>query len=1384
MKNLSYFFRIKRSQFIFLLTFLSFSFLLESTSFAQQLTQGITYQGKLVENGRPFTGSQTIFFELIDNAGNISWSETQTVNVQDGLYSVVLGNQTPLPSTIFALNPTLNLRVTVNGNVLSPNVPLRATPYSHTAGSVIRNSIGTLQIIDGAIFPSDIASGGNDKLLGTNFTGQVTWLDRATAVSASGAAGGDLIGTYPSPKIAKDSVDSDNILDGTIVNIDIAPTANINGTKVNPNFGSQNISTVGDINGNQLNLTGQANILGDVFIDADLAVDGDVEILGKATSASTDPILDPANTLTTKDYVDNQVSAATQTDGITIDLNGSSELEVVDNSINSTKIEDGTILNIDIAPTANINGTKVNPNFGSQNISTTGKATSGQVFSSDAGNTLTTKDYVDNQVSAATQTDGITIDLNGSSELEVIDGGITTLKINNNAVTTTKIANGTILNEDISATTAIDGTKVNPNFGTQNITTGGNLTLSGTGKATSAQTVVGDAGNTLTTKDYVTSQITGATTQVDNITTEYNASSQLQVKDGGITTTKIANGTILNEDISATTAIDGTKVNPNFGTQNIITGGNLTLSGTGKATSAQTVVGDAGNTLTTKDYVTSQITGATTQVDNITTEYNASSQLQVKDGGITTLKINNGAVTTNKLGTAGTADGNKVFTTDAAGNPQLTPTSTFSSSSLTNGNIYVGNASNVATGVVLGGDAALTNAGVLTIGTGAVTSTKILDGTIVTADLADNSVTTLKINADAVTSSKILDGTIADADLANGSVTSLKIFNGTIADIDISGTANIDGAKLANNTVSNAKLQSSSITINNGAGITGGNTVALGGNITLSAVDASVTNELQTLSLISGNLTLSNGGGNLTAGTNINFAGTYPNFTINSTAGGGSPTGAATGDLTGTYPNPTIATGVVTSTKILDGTITDIDISGTANIDGAKLANNTVSNAKLQSSSITINNGAGITGGSTVALGGTITLSAVDISTTNEIQTLNFNTATNILSINPLGNTVDLTSLAGGGSPFTVTGLNVFRNVPNEKFIFGSDQMNHTAAGANRMFYDKTTGAFRAGGTTGTQWDTRGSYSFAAGQNTQATGDYSFSVGRSNAATGNFASSMGNFAFAGGDYSLAIGSSVSSDAPNSIAIGSKLTVLNTSPFFSNGACILGDDGSYMTSGDTKAYVANQFSARFNGGFIFGTEVNGVGEFTNANSVIITGGATPRMGIGIDPTAGGFRLDVNGLIRTTGAVNTTSDRRLKENILTLNNSLSNIQRLRGTSYFLKDKSNDSRLQFGVIAQEIEEVFPNLVMTDSEGYKSVSYSGLIPVLIEATKEQQTIIEAQEQKITSLEKQVQELKELVLLLKDENDSTSKLAKKVDALEKQLTSLVNQLSELTVQK
>ncbi|HAA23145.1 MAG TPA: hypothetical protein DCP28_31900 [Cytophagales bacterium] len=86
-------------------------------SFAQKLP----FQGKLLENGQAVNGTKSITFSLTDG----SWTETHSVAVTDGLYSVVLGSTTPLPLDIFDYSSERDLSLSVEGEIL-PNITLYA----------------------------------------------------------------------------------------------------------------------------------------------------------------------------------------------------------------------------------------------------------------------------------------------------------------------------------------------------------------------------------------------------------------------------------------------------------------------------------------------------------------------------------------------------------------------------------------------------------------------------------------------------------------------------------------------------------------------------------------------------------------------------------------------------------------------------------------------------------------------------------------------------------------------------------------------------------------------------------------------------------------------------------------------------------------------------------------------------------------------------------------------------------------------------------------------------------------------------------------------------------------------------------------------------------
>lgn len=111
----------------------------------------------------------------------------------------------------------------------------------------------------------------------------------------------------------------------------------------------------------------------------------------------------------------------------------------------------------------------------------------------------------------------------------------------------------------------------------------------------------------------------------------------------------------------------------------------------------------------------------------------------------------------------------------------------------------------------------------------------------------------------------------------------------------------------------------------------------------------------------------------------------------------------------------------------------------------------------------------------------------------------------------------------------------------------------------------------------------------------------------------------------------------------------------------------------------------------------------------------------------------------GDVKVTGAltassINNNSDARFKDNVEDLQESaIDKLRSLRPVSYTFKPDSmiylkegEEKRTHYGVIAQEMKEIFPDLVSEDGAGYLSVNYIELIPLLIQAVKQQQVQID----------------------------------------------------------
>lgn len=116
-----------------------------------------------------------------------------------------------------------------------------------------------------------------------------------------------------------------------------------------------------------------------------------------------------------------------------------------------------------------------------------------------------------------------------------------------------------------------------------------------------------------------------------------------------------------------------------------------------------------------------------------------------------------------------------------------------------------------------------------------------------------------------------------------------------------------------------------------------------------------------------------------------------------------------------------------------------------------------------------------------------------------------------------------------------------------------------------------------------------------------------------------------------------------------------------------------------------------------------------------------------------------KLDVNGGVQGTSAYSSASDRRWKRDIKTLSRltSLKKVLNLRPVSFEFQheafpEKAFDQGLQIGFIAQEVEDIVPEVVRTGADGMKSVQYASLVPLLVNAIQELEAKLALYEEKL----------------------------------------------------
>ena len=126
----------------------------------------------------------------------------------------------------------------------------------------------------------------------------------------------------------------------------------------------------------------------------------------------------------------------------------------------------------------------------------------------------------------------------------------------------------------------------------------------------------------------------------------------------------------------------------------------------------------------------------------------------------------------------------------------------------------------------------------------------------------------------------------------------------------------------------------------------------------------------------------------------------------------------------------------------------------------------------------------------------------------------------------------------------------------------------------------------------------------------------------------------------------------------------------------------------------------------------------------------------------------FFLQGNGWVNGTFAW--SSDERLKKDIKPIEKALDKVLRLKGTSYEYRSEETagqkrSERRNLGFVAQQVGEVLPETVTQDNRGAYGIDYIAMIPLLVEAIKEQNKTIEAQQLELKSLRDQVSRVSEV---------------------------------------
>jgi hypothetical protein len=281
-----------------------------------------------------------------------------------------------------------------------------------------------------------------------------------------------------------------------------------------------------------------------------------------------------------------------------------------------------------------------------------------------------------------------------------------------------------------------------------------------------------------------------------------------------------------------------------------------------------------------------------------------------------------------------------------------------------------------------------------------------------------------------------------------------------------------------------------------------------------------------------------------------------------------------------------------------------------------------------------------------------------------------------------------------------------------------NDSIPTEGAGTRLMWYPAKS-AFRVGEISGRQWNAEnvGSSSVAFGFDTKASAGSAVAFGNGTTASTEQATAMGDQTTASGAASTAMGRFTFATGNQATAMGF-LARAATDYSLSIGQC-----NSTSTSADNTLFVA------------------GNGSFSN--------GSCSR--------SDALVLDRSGNLTISGSLTQNSDRRLKTGIEPLEGDiLEKLADLRPVRYeFKNQEAHPSGEQIGLIAQDVQKEFPQLVREGSGGMLSLAYPKLTAILLKGVQEQQAELETKKQEIAKLKAENEEIKERLAALERQHSS-----------------------------